>query len=270
MQSNLERYKKDLKRLLAEGERLKHALARDAFESEFDEAVLKEFNGDKARAEKFCGEIPQFKMAYQPWYSEALGLIRQLLPDRTQDFIRLYEKPKGRKLVGFENYRIEDALQGLEISRNGEVLADARSAIPHFDQQLAIVRSIERRFESSLFEIAQLVQADLFDSELDGARELLKNKFVRAAGALAGVVLEKHLAQVCENHGVKLGKKHPAIADYNDALKEASVLDVPQWRFHQHLGDIRNLCDHSKTTEPSVEQVNDLITGVTKVTKTIY
>nr|BFD40615.1 hypothetical protein FFPRI1PSEUD_21140 [Pseudomonas sp. FFPRI_1] len=49
-------------------------------------------------------------------------------------------------------------------------------------QQIAILESIEKRFESSLFDIKQLVLTDLFDSELDVARELLKNKFSRAAG----------------------------------------------------------------------------------------
>jgi hypothetical protein len=66
---------------------------------------------------------------------------------------------------------------------------------------------------------------------------------------LAGVVLERHLAQVCSNHGIKIAKKTPGIADLNNALKEANVVDVPQWRFVQHLADIRNLCDHSKKAE---------------------
>ena len=44
--------------------------------------------------------------------------------------------------------------------------------IPQFDQQLAILGAVRARFESSLFDIRQLVQADLFDSELDAAGEL--------------------------------------------------------------------------------------------------
>jgi hypothetical protein len=129
---------------------------------------------------------------------------------------------------------------------------------------------VKARFESSLFDIRQLVQADLFDSELEAADELVKQKFVRAAGALAGVVLERHLAQVCDNHGIKVRKKAPGIADFNNALKSAGVFDVPQWRFNQHLADIRNLCDHDKRVEPTAEQVRDLVAGVAKVTKTLF
>jgi hypothetical protein len=113
------------------------------------------------------------------------------------------------------------------------------------------------------------VQADLLDSELDEADELAKNKFTRAAGALAGVVLEKHLAQVCDDHAIKVTKKAPGISDFNDLLKAANVIDVTTWRSIQHLGDIRNLCDHSKATEPTVEQVNDLVAGVKKISKTL-
>ncbi|MCK6463160.1 MAG: hypothetical protein L6Q29_05095, partial [Candidatus Pacebacteria bacterium] len=64
--------------------------------------------------------------------------------------------------------------------------------------------------------------------ELEAAKELSKHKFTRAAGALAGVVLERHLGQVCENHGLKITKKNPGIADLNNALKESDVIDIVQ------------------------------------------
>ena len=100
------------------------------------------------------------------------------------------------------------------------------AAIPHYNQQLAMLKSVKPRFESSLFEIQQLVQADLFDSELDAARELHKKKFYRAAGALAGVVLESHLGQVCQDKGIKFKKKNLTISDFNDALKKHGTLAV--------------------------------------------
>ena len=121
-----------------------------------------------------------------------------------------------------------------------------------------------------LFDIRQLVQADLFDSELDSAKELAKHKFFRASGALAGVVLEKHLRQVCDNHSLKVTKKNPTISDLNDLLKQSGVIDTPLWRSIQFLGDIRNLCDHSKASEPTKDQIEDLLDGVTKVTKTLF
>ena len=203
---------------------------------------------------------------------EAKVLIKQLLPDRLADFARHYEKPKPRKDISVENYRIEDFLQGLTATKGWEKekVVGLDAAIPHFRQQQAILKAVSARFESSLFDIRQLVQADLFDSELAAAQELLNNGFLRASGAVAGVVLEKHLSQVAENHSITMRKKHPTISDFNDLLKKADVLDTPSWRQMQRLGDIRNLCDHNKDREPTKDEVQELIAGVEKFTKTLF
>ncbi|MBK6416275.1 hypothetical protein [Thermomonas sp.] len=271
MTTNLDKYKADLQRLIDDGPKISAALLREAWgEEKFRKQVLADVKNKKKEAEEFIAKLPPLKSGYQAWYSESLAVIKQLLPDRLDDFKGHYEKPRNRKELTAESYRIEDALQGLRTSYAGETRTDASTAYPHLEQQRAILKSVQRRFESSLFEITQLVQADLFDSELDAAKELLKNKFGRAAGAIAGVVLEKHLAQVCVAHNVKIAKKHPGIADLNEALKSSSIIDVPQWRFIQHLADIRNLCDHNKSSEPTTDQVADLISGVAKVSKTVF
>jgi len=267
--TNLDRYKKDLDALVKTGTQLEMSIQAECYPDKF-KAQVKKALGDEAK--DVIKALPVFSVAYQRWYSEAKTLIRQLLPDRLVDFVRHYEKPKPRKDITFESYRIEDFLQGLSVTRGWEKakVVGPDAAIPHFRQQLAILKAVNARFESSLFDIRQLVQADLFDSELDAARELAKNKFTRAAGAVAGVVLEKHLLQVCANHAVVVSKKAPGISDLNDLLKTAGVLDVPQWRFIQHLGDIRNICDHGKAVEPTPIQVVDLIDGVDKVVKTVF
>lgn len=114
------------------------------------------------------------------------------------------------------------------------------------------------------------MQADLFDSELEVARELNKKGFARGAGAVAGVVLEKHLSEVCDNHNVKILKKNPTINDYNQSIKDADIIEVKDWRFIQRLADLRNLCDHDKKVEPKQEDIEELIMGVEKISKTIF
>ncbi|MFC6759589.1 hypothetical protein ACFQFQ_08995 [Sulfitobacter porphyrae] len=53
-------------------------------------------------------------------------------------------------------------------------------------------------------------------------------------------------------------------------LKDANVTTLPQWRFIQHLADIRNICDHAKGREPTKEEIEDLVAGTEKVLKTIF
>ncbi len=269
MTSNLEKYKKDLSALIARGEDLHMAIQFECYPEEFKKVIVKEL---KSEAKDVLAKLPSFGGSYQTWYSEAKALIRQVLPDRLADFVRHYEKPKSRKNISYENYRIEDHLQGLTVTRgyDKEKVVGPDAVIPHFRQQLNILKAVKARFESSLFDIRQLVQSDLFDSELESAGALAKSGFYRAAGAVAGVVLEKHLGQVCDNHAIKVSKKNPTIGDLNDLLKQSDVMEVHQWRFIQHLGDVRNLCDHDKKVEPTKEQVADLIEGVAKVVKTLF
>ena len=263
---NADRYTKDLDSLLRQGTQLQNAIQYECFPEEFARTAKEQFG---EQAEKLIEGLPSFREDYQAWYSEAKALVRQLLPDRLSDFTRYYEKPKSRREIRYANYVIEDYLERLTITGIGNVVKPD-AAIPRFNQQMSIIKAIRERFRSSLFDIRQLAQADLFDSEIDAAKELAKNRFTRAAGAVAGVVLERHLKEICGNHQVKIQKRNPQISDLNDALKGADVIDIPQWRSIQQLGDLRNLCAHDKESEPTSDQINDLLAGVAKVTKTIF
>jgi len=269
MPSNIERFKTDLDKLIERGSKLHMSMQLSCYPEEFKEQLQRQL---KEKTDDFIKGLPSFNTDYQSWYSESLALLRQVLPDRVQDFTRHYEKPKTRKEISYENYRIEDYLQGLTVTRGvyKEKVVGADAAIPHFRQQLAIVEAAQGRFESSLFDIRHMVQADLMDSELEAAEHLAKSKFFRAAGAVAGVVLERHLGQVCSDRKITISKKNPTISDFNEALKAGGVIDIPQWRFVQHLGDIRNICDHAKTPDPTPEHVTDLLNGVKKIIKTVY
>lgn len=271
MPPNLDRFKNDLNKLVYNGNQLLISIRYECSPDDTEKSIRAYH---KERSDQFIKELPQMGRDYQRWYSEALALLRQLLPDRLTDFARHYNVPVGRKTMTNETYRIEDYLQGLTVIEtqglNKKTIVGLAAAIPHLEQQVAIIAAAQARFESSLFEIRQLVQADLLDSELGAAEELAKHKFVRAAGAVAGVVLEKHLAQVCDDHKINISKKTPTISVFNESLKAAEVINLPQFRFIQHLADIRNLCDHGRKSNPTDEQVADLLAGVRKITKTVF
>jgi len=61
------------------------------------------------------------------------------------------------------NYVIADYLQRLDVIHptQGKIVGPS-AALVQFKQQLEILKSANRKFESSLFDIEQIIQADLF------------------------------------------------------------------------------------------------------------
>ena len=113
---NIDRYNKDRDNLITRGEQLHLAIQFECYPEQCRQAL----NKAKLKPEDVLSRLPSFAEAYQPWNSEAKPLVRQLLPDRLADFVRLYEKPKPRKNISYENYRIEDYLQRLTVTRGIE------------------------------------------------------------------------------------------------------------------------------------------------------
>ena len=215
--------------------------------------------------EKNMDRFANFVRDYEGWYSKALSVVSQLLPNRVEDFTLLYSNSKRKELM-YSTYTISDALRIVANKARGY---NPLTATTSFLRQIEILKACQDTFDSKLYNLKVLLQADVFDSEVDSAKHLKKKGFYRAAGAICGVVIEKHFSEVCKNRGIAIKKKSPTIADYNDALKDI-VYDIVEWRRIQRLGDIRNLCDHSKDREPTLDEIEDLISGTEKVIKTIF
>jgi len=224
--SNLDKFKEALKNLVKHG---------DAMIIDLELRDIKEQRKLSKKEDDLYKKVEgRFERKFQKWYTESLEVIKQLIPERLQEFIILYNREGKRKTVDSTNYCIQDWLNGIRSGTNylGEKLFNDFAIVAmRFKTQLEILKSAELRFDSILLDIKQILQADLFDNELDAAKELLKNGFLRAAGTLAGVILEAHLSQVCDNHSIRIKKKTKNISDYNDNLKNNDVYDIAQWRF---------------------------------------
>ena len=215
----------------------------------------------KKITEKYVERYRIFLPGYHEWYTRSLVVVRHIIPDRLEEFERLYHTDK-RKSIDASTYAIEDYLHGINELEYGA------NAFFKFENQASILKSALLRLDDILANIRGVLQADLFDSEIDAAKHLNKNGHIRAAGAVASVVLESHLSKVCQNNGITIRKKKPTICDFNDALKD-NIYDTTDWRGILRLGDIRKLCVHKKEREPTPEEVQELIDGVNKVIKTI-
>lgn len=207
----------------------------------------------------------KFIFGYESWYSKALLYVHNICPEREQDFKSLY-KQEHRKEINCSTYTISDAFIGVFVG-NRIKPSDAQGKL---FQQVSILKGAKSLLDSKIYGIQELFQADIFDDELNSAKELNKKGFYRAAGAICGVILEAHFIKVLEKRNIKIGKKNPTLNDYNDLLKNNSIIEIPTFRHIQLLADIRNLCDHKKSDDPTKEQIKDLINGTDKIIKTVF
>lgn len=210
-------------------------------------------------------EISYFVQNYEKWYSASVRLIKRILPEREKDFVVLYRDDK-RKEIKWQNYTISDALQGKTTATHSFHPGNAAYSML---QQVGMLKACLDSFDKKIYDIQVILQADIFDSEIDSAKHLLKMGFLRAAGAICGVVIENHLSTVCVSRNITIKKKSPSIADYNDSLKDVAY-DTIEWRRIQRLGDLRNLCDHKKDREPTKDEVEELISGTERLIKNIF
>lgn len=224
---------------------------------------------------KLCSDTKnpvEFGSHYQNWYSRALKLVALLGPDRLEEFRSYYLIDPKRKIIDVGNYVIQDYIKGMSarLDHANRPLWDVNNLVAiRVVNQLHILKSLSTRIEGILADVEGHLLADLEDRELAAARTLARIN-LRAAGSLAGVILERHLQRVAANHGVKISKSTPTIADLNDPLRQASVYDTPVWRKIQLLADLRNLCSHSKKKEPTAEEVDELLSGVNSIVKSVF
>ena len=192
-----------------------------------------------------------------------------LAPDRYEEFRRYYEPDPKRKELGYGTYVIQDYIKGVVPNRYKYPDFDAKKqTMQGLLNQLTIISSLQNRIDSVLNDVEGGLFAEIQDAELSISRQLLKVNS-RAAGALAGVIIEAHLQRVATKHRITIGKKSPTISDLNEPLRQAGIYDTPTWRKISYLADIRNLCAHKKDKEPSREQVEELIQGANWLIKSI-
>jgi HEPN domain-containing protein len=267
VENNLKKIKNDIKALLDEGDSILAYIQIDASCQQANQTYEEVFKEKSEQERKMLIEwVNNFNIVhrYETWYSKSLKVIQSIQPDRINDFKLLYKNEK-RKELNHGTYTLSDYLIRLA---NG--FCGPKNAVPKFDIQLGILRSTYNLFDTSVANIRELLAADLFDSEIDSASELLKKKFYRASGVIAGVVLEKHLKSICIKHGIKITKKNIGLSELTQLLYESKIYELETHREMELYTELRNLCSHKKNREPNAEDVQKLISGVNSVIKSIF
>jgi len=188
--------------------------------------------------------------AYQQWYSSARAILARNQPDRLDEFDSLYAS-------------IKQLLAGRYVTKHQEF-----ELLDKINAQFDILAAVPSHLQFSLYDIELEAYSVLMDDELEAARHLLSKGFLRSAGVLAGVMLERHLKNLLRKHTPPIKYRKDATLSSINGLCKESVYDLVTWRKVQHLTDLRNLCAHDKPREPTKEDVSELLGGVSAILKT--
>jgi hypothetical protein len=200
---------------------------------------------------------PNFGLNYQRWYSSARTILAKNQPSRLEEFDEAYSSTKKGSNDGIKQLQESKYVTKEEQFRLMDLI----------NSQFEILHAVPDHLEFSMYDIELTAYSILMDDEIEAARHLMSKGFLRAAGALVGVVLERHLKNLLRKHSppIKYNDK-AALAKLNDLCKE-SIYDAVTWRKVQHLTDLRNLCDHDKAREPSKDEVAEFMNGVSSIIK---
>lgn len=106
--------------------------------------------------------------------------------------------------------------------------------------------------------VRNLVQAEVFGSELEQASELLNSGYASAAAVIAGVVLETTVRNLCTDQGLDHGKLDRMNAD----LAKAGVYNSLQQKRITAMAGIRNAAAHGEADKFNEGDVKGMIDDI--------
>ena len=171
-------------------------------------------------------------MDYQMWFSSSHHLVKEYLPDRENEFTDLYGGTTG--IIT----RLE--LRGPRFILISKIIYEWKR---DFLIQRSILSSIPPLAKIKEKTLRKILTSDLVNSEIEEA-EFLFEKHHRAAGAVAGVALERYLKTLCDINNISY--KNNGIKSLAQLLyqNKPSKLDNTELSNMEFLGKIRNQCTH--------------------------
>lgn len=152
-----------------------------------------------------------------------------------------------------------EATSQLRIFIEAEKYKSMESEFSRLKRLRAIFLATKEDFEGGyLVSYRNLIQAEVFTSELEQAEELLKSGYATAAAVIAGVVLETTLRDLCSAHELE----HGSLNKMNDDLAKAGAYNSNQKKRITALAAIRNSAAHGKPEEFTTADVKGMIDDI--------
>lgn len=184
-------------------------------------------------------EIPHVKLPlsfaqhYQVWYTGCRTLVAANMPDRLDELVSTYDEYLA-KFIKYENMAHYQQL----------------TAVRQIALIQALVDAVPQHLEIQLHNIDLLLAQSYVRDQLSEAQVLLDAGYTRSAGALAGVLLERHLKLLCDSQQPPIPyNPKDGIGTLNTLLQKQSVYDKAQETRVDLMRQVRNKC--ITPTQPS-------------------
>ncbi len=131
-----------------------------------------------------------------------------------------------------------------------------------FKSQKAVFLAAKEDFEGGyLSSYKTIVQAEVFDDELEQAQELLECGYYGPAAVVAGVVLETSIRSVCHSESIDTGK----LDKMNSDLAKKGIYNKLVQKQITALAGIRNSAAHGNYDEFSTSDVEQMIVSIRNI-----
>lgn len=162
----------------------------------------------------------------------------------------LLKRAMGSESAHYKNFSAVPGKQGISYSpvRRGQGIL--RAALEDFEH-------------GHLFEVRQLLEAEVFADLLEQAAELHRAGYIGPAAVVAGCVLEDGLRRLCQRAGLPLQPK-PKLDQMNADLAKAGVYSKLVQKRLTAIADLRNNAAHGNWAEFDRDDVGEMIDWISK------
>ena len=205
---------------------------------------------------------------YQLWYTQTLRLVERVLSERRREFEGYYRTDQdGRDQSATIAAILGSPSRPRATAEKREALAglfdpglEQATFLQLLGMQLAILASAAPPL---------LPEQRCSDRELQAARLLLSKGRRRAAGAVAGVVLESHLLKVAQRHDLVLSERDSSsLPRLSRSLRKAGVCGSARSRQIERLAELGDACIRGKQ-KISPKLVAELLSGVEEILRNV-
>jgi len=171
---------------------------------------------------------------------------------RGEELIKEYQPQKAEKFTSYG-----DEIQQATALGGGRITEESREAVTNrainaMDLQIGMVRGVLGKIEMEELRARRQISARISRDELERAWSLFGDEFIRSAGVISAVAVERELLTRCEEtEGVTEYNPNHGISRLAQTLYEADQLTKTEWNDLKALASIRETCAHAEEPEKS-------------------